>query len=145
MAKVFLSHASGDGGRAGHLHQWLVGEGHEVFLGQDVREGILGGQQWERRLHERLRWADAMVCVVTSAAVASTWCTAQVSIALSRGSRVLPVRAEPGITHPLLRSAQYADWAALRFPDCCFRVLLCHKLLTHVLIADFVRCPVAKP
>ena len=36
-------------------------------------------------------------------------------------------------------------WAALRFPDCCFRVLLCHKLLTHVLIADFVWCPVAKP
>jgi hypothetical protein len=36
-------------------------------------------------------------------------------------------------------------WAALRFPDCCFRVLLCHKLLTHVLITDFVRCPVAKP
>lgn len=37
------------------------------------------------------------------------------------------------------------DWAAARFPDCCFRVLLCHKLLTHVLIADFARCPIAKP
>ena len=39
----------------------------------------------------------------------------------------------------------YVAWAVLRFPDCCFRVLLCHKLLTHVLIADFVRCPIAKP
>ncbi|MDQ2790162.1 MAG: toll/interleukin-1 receptor domain-containing protein, partial [Actinomycetota bacterium] len=109
MAKVFLSHASEDGECAGQLHQWLASEGHEVFLDQDLREEILGGEQWEQRLHERLHWADAMVCVVTSAAVASTWCTAEVSIALSRGSRVLPVRAEPGVDHPLLRSAQYAD------------------------------------
>ena len=50
-----------------------------------------------------------MVCVVTSAAVASPWCSAEVGIALSRGSRVLPVRAEPGVDHPLLRSAPYAD------------------------------------
>jgi TIR domain len=68
------------------------------------------GEEWEQRLHERLRWADAVVCVITKVAVASTWCTAEVSIALSRGSRLLPVRAEPGVDHPLLRSVQYADF-----------------------------------
>jgi TIR domain/WD domain, G-beta repeat len=67
------------------------------------------GEEWDKRLHERLRWADAVVCVVTSAAVASTWCTAEISIALSRGARLLPVRAEPRVDHPLLRFAQYAD------------------------------------
>jgi TIR domain len=110
VARVFLSHASEDRECAGQLHQWLVSQGHEVFLDQDPREGIPVGELWEQRLHERLRWADAVICVVTSAAVASTWCTAEVSFALSRGSRVLPVRAEPGINHPLLRSTQYADF-----------------------------------
>src|SRR5262245_20266678 len=37
------------------------------------------------------------------------WCTAEVSIALSRGSRLLPVLAERGVIHPLLKSTQYAD------------------------------------
>jgi energy-coupling factor transporter ATP-binding protein EcfA2 len=47
--------------------------------------------------------------VVTSAAVKSPWCLAEVAIALSRGSRLLPGRAESGVNHPLLGSAQYAD------------------------------------
>jgi len=109
VARVFISHASEDGECAAGLHGWLLGEGHEVFLDQDLRDGIRVGEQWERRLHERLRWADAVVCVVTCAYLASTWCAAEVGIALSRGSRVLPVRAEPGVAHPLLTSLQYAD------------------------------------
>ncbi|MGB7798196.1 MAG: toll/interleukin-1 receptor domain-containing protein, partial [Pseudonocardiaceae bacterium] len=109
MARVFVSYASVDRECAARLHRWLVAEGHEMFFDQDARDGIVLGEEWQRRLHERLRWADAVVCVVTSAAVASTWCTAEVSIALSRGSRVLPVRVEPGVEHPLLDSAQYAD------------------------------------
>jgi TIR domain/AAA ATPase domain len=86
-----------------------VAEDHEVFLDTDPHDGIVVGEEWDQRLHERLRWADAVVCVVTSAAVASMWCTAEISIALSRGSRLLPVRAERGANHPLLKSAQYAD------------------------------------
>jgi hypothetical protein len=109
VARVFVSHASEDRECAGQLHQWLVAEGHEAFLDQDLRDGIPVGDEWSKRLHERLRWADAVVCVVTSASVVSTWCTAEVSIALSLGSRLLPVRAEPGVVHPLLTSVQYAD------------------------------------
>ncbi len=109
MARVFVSHASEDRECAGHLHQWLISEGHEVFLDRDLRDGIPVGDEWDKRLHERLRWADAVLCVVTSAAVASTWCSAEVGIALSGVSRVLPVRAEPGVVHPLLTSIQHAD------------------------------------
>ncbi|MDQ3762699.1 MAG: toll/interleukin-1 receptor domain-containing protein [Actinomycetota bacterium] len=39
------------------------------------------GERWRQRLHERLRWADAVVCVVTSAAVASSWCAAEIATA----------------------------------------------------------------
>jgi hypothetical protein len=109
VARVFVSYASQDRECAAQLHQWLVAEGHEVFLDRDPGNGIAVGEEWDKRLHERLRWADAVVCVVTSAAVASTWCTAEISIALSRGSRVLPVLAEPRVGHPLLPCAQYAD------------------------------------
>ena len=91
MAKVFVSHASEDLGFAEEVHGWLVDDGHEVFLDRDLRDGIGVGEDWEQRLYERLRWADAVVCVVTSAYVASQWCTAEVAIARSRGSRLLPV------------------------------------------------------
>jgi WD40 repeat protein len=109
VARVFVSYASKDRECAGQLHQWLVGDGHEVFWDRDVRNGIPVGEPWERRLHERLRWADAVVCVVSSAYLGSLWCSAEVGIALSRGTPVLPVRAEPGVRHPLLRSLQYVD------------------------------------
>jgi WD40 repeat protein/energy-coupling factor transporter ATP-binding protein EcfA2 len=91
------------------VYRWLVAEGHEVFLDQDLIDGVVVGEEWEKRLHERLRWADAVVCVVTSAFLASKWCSFEVGYARARGSRLLPVLAEPGVDHPILTSAQYAD------------------------------------
>ena len=109
MARVFVSYASADIVLAREVCRWLEADRHEVFLAQDLREGIAAGDQWRSRLHERLRWADAVVCVVTSAAVASPWCSHEVSSALSRGSRLIPVLAEPGVTHPLLTDLQHVD------------------------------------
>jgi WD40 repeat protein len=109
MARVFISHSSEDAVLAAEIHGWLVDGGHEAFLDQDLSDGILTGEDWERRLHERLRWADAVVCLLTSAYLVSVWCTAELAIAQSRGSRLLPVRAEHGVRHPLLNSIQYTD------------------------------------
>jgi WD40 repeat protein/energy-coupling factor transporter ATP-binding protein EcfA2 len=111
VARVFISYSAKDRVLAVEVHRWLDDDGHEVFLYQDPREGIALGEQWRQRLHERLRWADAVVCVVTSAYVASTWCGAEVAIAQSRGSLLLPLRAEPEVTHPLLRELQHTDLA----------------------------------
>lgn len=107
--RVFISHASEDLALASELHRWLVDDGHEVFLDQHPRDGITVGEEWEQRLGERLRWANAVVCVVTPAYLASNWCTAEVSIARSRGNRLLPVRAELGVHHPLLKSIQHTE------------------------------------
>jgi hypothetical protein len=109
MARVFVSHASEDASLAVEVHRWLVDEGHEAFLDQDLFDGLVAGEEWERRLHERLRWADAVVCLLTSAYVASAWCTAELAIARSRGSRLLPVQVEPEVEHPLLSSLQYVE------------------------------------
>src|SRR3712207_1231688 len=111
MARVFVSHASKDATLAAQVHRWLVDDGHEAFFDQDLSDGILTGDQWQQRLHERLRWADATVCVLTTAYLESVWCTAELAIAQARGSRLLPIRAEPEVCHPLLDSVQYADMA----------------------------------
>jgi len=106
VARVFVSYDSADLARACEVHRWLVDAGHEVFLDQDSRDGIAIGEQWRQRLHERLRWADAVVCVVTSAAVASSWCTAEIAMAQSRGSRLLPLLAERGLIHARRKNTQ---------------------------------------
>ena len=97
------------------MHQWLIDAGHEVFLAQDLRDGIAVGEEWEQRLHDELRRADAVICVITSASLASRWCTAEVAIARSRGIRLLPLQAEPGVADPLLKSVQHTDLT--RDPD----------------------------
>jgi hypothetical protein len=87
MAKVFVSHAGADLALASEFHDWLIDQGHHVFLDQDLIHGMNAGEDWEQQLHERLRWADAVLCIVTSDFVKSTWCAAEVGISRSRGSR----------------------------------------------------------
>jgi WD40 repeat protein len=109
MARVFVSHASQDLALAERMHRWLLDDGHQVFLDRSTTDGIVPGDEWERRLHERLRWADAVACVVTSAFVRSPWCTGEVAVARSRGCRLIPLQAEPATTHPLLGAVQHID------------------------------------
>jgi tetratricopeptide (TPR) repeat protein len=109
VARVFVSHASEDLALAREVYRWLIEAGHEVFLAQDLANGIAVGEEWEQRLHDELRLTDAVVCVVTSASLASRWCTAEVAIARSRGNRLLPIQAEPDVADPLLKSVQHTD------------------------------------
>ncbi len=65
MARVFLSHASGDHTAAAKLHLWLPEDGSEVFLDQDLGGGVALREEREQRLNERLRWPDAVACLIT--------------------------------------------------------------------------------
>ena len=76
MARVCISQAGEDRGLATQVLGWLVGDGREVFLDADLRAGLAVGEQGRPRLYERLRWADAVVCLVTAAFVTSAWCAA---------------------------------------------------------------------
>ena len=107
MARVFLSYAREDLAVAEESVGRMKAQGHEVFYDAD----LVVGDQWQERLLEQLRWADAMVCLITTAYVASTWCSAEVGIAIARGSRVMPVLVEAGLKHPLLTGIQSADYA----------------------------------
>ena len=112
MARVFVSHASRDRELAGEVFGRLGAAGHDLFFDEDLRAGLAVGERWQDRLFERLRWTDAVLCVVTSAYLASAWCSAEVGIAVSRGSRVLPVLVEAGVRHPLLSGIQHVDYPA---------------------------------
>lgn len=111
MARVFISHSSRDREWAGAVRGWLVADGHEVFLDLHPVDGLIVGEEWEGELYRRLRWADAVVCVVTRAYLASVWCAAEVGIAKANGSMLLTVRVEADIVHPLLKSLQQSNAA----------------------------------
>ncbi|MGH3700582.1 MAG: TIR domain-containing protein, partial [Pseudonocardiaceae bacterium] len=110
-ARVFVSHAIEDRALAEELERQLVADGHQVFLNQHTHDYIAVGEEWEQWLRQRLEWADAMVCVVTSAYVASRQCAFEVAFAQSMGDLLLPVQAEPGVDDPLLRSVTDIDMA----------------------------------
>jgi WD40 repeat protein len=109
VAKVFISHANVDGAVSERVRRWLEHAGHQVFLDQHPQDGITPGEGWENRLYASLRWADAVVCLVTRAYCRSAWCTAEVVIARSQGARLFPLIAEPFTKHELLQSVQSLD------------------------------------
>ena len=77
VANVFISHTGADIGWAREIHGWLSEDGHQVFLDVDRHDGVPVGVEWERLLYERLRLADAVVCVVSPAYFESVWCAAE--------------------------------------------------------------------
>ena len=109
MARVFISYASKDRARALDVQGWLEGDGHRVFLDQDIGGGLRAGEEWKRRLHHELRRADAVVCLVTRDFNDSKWCAAEVGIADSFGCRIIPLRLDDSPPHPLLDGFQYAQ------------------------------------
>jgi WD40 repeat protein len=91
------------------VRAWVVDARHEIFLDRDPEAGIAPGDEWEKRLYERLRWAEVVVCVVTSAYARSPWCAAEVALAVANGARIIPVVAERDARHSLLTRVQYLD------------------------------------
>jgi TIR domain len=114
VAHIFISYATPDRPVADEISRWLRAAGHEPFLDHDLRDGISVGERWKQRLYRELHEVDAVIGVVTSSFVASTWCEIEVGIADALGCRLIPVRAEASMVHPLMRDLQYADYQADR-------------------------------
>ena len=112
MARVFISYSSTDRLVANEVSAWLRAAGHEPFLDHDIRAGINVGEAWKQRLYQELRNVDAVLGLVTPSFVASTWCSAELGIADALGCRLMPVRLEAGVAHPLMNDLQYADYQA---------------------------------
>jgi hypothetical protein len=109
VARVFISHASQDLAIASRVAGWLRDAGHTVFLDHDLG-GLRVGDTWADRLFAELYAADGLVAVVTAAFGVSPWCAAEVGIARAHGVRILPVRAEQGVSHRLVSAeTQWTD------------------------------------
>ena len=107
MARVFISHAGADTACAKQLYQWLKEDGHEAFLDQERDDGILPGEDWEKRLYKELRKADAVVCIVTESYLKSVWCAAEIGAARALGAELLPVQfSSTDELHTLLKPLQ---------------------------------------
>jgi TIR domain len=108
VARVFVSHALEDRVLADYLRHRLTAEGHEIFVDDDAH-GLIVGEDWKQRLYVELRYADVMVCLVSMAYLSSTWCAVEVGIADSMGIRILPLRVNSDVTHPLLADRHHLD------------------------------------
>ena len=110
MANVFISHAGADSAAAEQVRQWLEQDGHHSYLDRHLVDGNLPGDEWEKRLFEELREADAVVCIVTEAYLGSVWCAAEIGAARALGSELLPLRFCSGeVFHPLLNPIHGVD------------------------------------
>ncbi len=107
-----VSYATPDRSVADEVVGWLRAAGHEPFLAHDLRGGISVGEDWKQRLYRELREVDAVIGVVSSSFVASNWCSVEVGIADALGCRLMPLRVEVGVVHPLMRELQYVDYRA---------------------------------
>jgi WD40 repeat protein len=131
VANIFISYARADSDWADRVHQWLSADGHECFLDRHKNDGVVVGDDWQQRMFERLRRADALVCVVTPSYLKSVWCAVEIGAARVSGSEILPVNAsaEPFPEGGLLNLTQYLD--AARNPD-----EACERLLARLNIID---------
>jgi hypothetical protein len=110
MARVFISHSGKNDELAADVRSWLKADGHDVFLDYDRQDGIEGGDLWEERLYERLRGADAIVCLITSDYVTSRWCFGEIVAAKTLGSRIVPLAIAENVRHPLLDGLQHVAY-----------------------------------
>jgi hypothetical protein len=112
VLRIFISYATPDRLVADEVSGWLRAAGYEPFLDHDLRNGISVGEDWRQRLYRELREVDAVIGVVTSSFLASQWCSAELGIADAMGCRLMPLRAEAGVVHPLMARLQYVDYQA---------------------------------
>jgi WD40 repeat protein/energy-coupling factor transporter ATP-binding protein EcfA2 len=128
VARIFISYATEDRAIAEEVSGWLRSADHEPFLDHDPDEGISIGEDWKQRLYRELRQVDAVIGVVTKSFVSSEWCFAELGIADARGCRLIPLRVESGVEHPLMRGLQYVDYHPDR-QQACSQVLQTLRLL----------------
>ncbi|MEQ1611805.1 MAG: toll/interleukin-1 receptor domain-containing protein [Hyphomicrobiaceae bacterium] len=86
--RVFISYARRDGQRfADWLERSLQDRSFDAYID---RKDIAPGEPWERRLQDLIRSADAVIFIVTPAAVASKVCAWEAEEAAAHGKRILP-------------------------------------------------------
>ncbi len=94
---IFLSYASANRADVDQLYVALQGANPQADIFQDHRSIALG-QNWLNVIRDNAGSAALMVCWVTTAYLKSAFCNYEIGLAESRGTTLIPVFAEPGIS-----------------------------------------------
>ncbi|MGQ0800226.1 MAG: toll/interleukin-1 receptor domain-containing protein [Pseudomarimonas sp.] len=116
---LFLSYARVDHQDADRIAQQLTGANCRVWLD---RSELLVADDFVQGLARELARCDGLVCLLTKASAASSWCQAEVQRALALGLPVAVVRREVDAQFPdalvrLLRDTQALDWLGAEVPS----------------------------
>lgn len=99
MARIFLSHASGDNRQAIALRQWLVQQqprlSTEIFLDIDPENGIRPGVRWKEAVRQANTDCEVVICLISRRWHESHECKAEYRLAEALGKPILVARLEP--------------------------------------------------
>jgi hypothetical protein len=105
---VFLSYANSDEKWARKISEQLAAAGFQVF---DPADRLVGGDNWFLEIGKALDNAEAMVVLISPAAVRSSWVQREIQYALGSEKyqdRLIPVEVEPTADIPwILRHLQW--------------------------------------
>ncbi len=133
MTRAFISHSSIDRARAATVAAWLEARPEvEVFFSPDPDDGIPGGVDWDQYLHLQLKSAEAVVLVNSEHARASPWVAAELAIARSLGTPILPLAPGGEPAHPVVERVQSIPWD----DDDTAREALTRRIVSLALAAD---------
>jgi formylglycine-generating enzyme required for sulfatase activity len=103
--KLFVSYAHDDRTLCKEIYRYLI-DIHEPWY--DKR--LIGGQDWETEIWNRLEWCEAFIFLLSHASVQSEWCERECNMAFSFGKPVIPVLIQGRVKIPTyLEHLQYVD------------------------------------
>ena len=96
MARIFLSHSSGNNAEAIALRDWLNSHGwDDLFLDLDPDRGLKAGERWQAALKQAAERCELVIFLVSPEWAASKWCLAEFLLAKNLNKRVFGVVIEP--------------------------------------------------
>ena len=111
LSSLFISHSSADREQAAVVAKWLKDAGYQDrFLDFDANDGIPSGRDWEREIYHRMRRADGVLFLASSASTGSKWCFAEITLARLLAKPIIEVVLEPGARLGELEREQSVDF-----------------------------------
>jgi hypothetical protein len=96
MARIFLSHSSGNNAEATALRDWLIGQGwDDLFLDLDPERGLKAGERWQAALKQAAERCELVIFLVSPEWAASKWCLAEFLLAKNLNKRIFGVIVAP--------------------------------------------------
>jgi len=96
MARIFLSHSSGNNAEAIALRDWLIGHGwDDLFLDLDPERGLKAGERWQAALKQAAERCELVIFLVSPEWRASEWCVAEFLLAKNLNKRIFGVIIDP--------------------------------------------------